>query len=47
MRKPSELSRDEIERCRERCGGKIEVMVEELEVSRKGLRRRMTELGLP
>ncbi|MEM7351273.1 MAG: sigma 54-interacting transcriptional regulator [Acidobacteriota bacterium] len=47
VRKPRQLSRDTIERSRERCGGNIEAMVEDLEVSRKGLRRRMTELGMP
>ncbi len=47
VRKPRQLSREEIERCRERCNGNIEAMVDELQVSRKGLRRRMTELGLP
>jgi two-component system nitrogen regulation response regulator GlnG len=47
VRKPADLGRDEIERCRERCGGDIEAMVDELQVSRKGLRRRMTELGIP
>ncbi len=47
VRKPRQLSRQQIELCQERCGGNIESMVDELQVSRKGLRRRMTELGLP
>jgi two-component system nitrogen regulation response regulator GlnG len=47
VRKPRDLSREEIERCHQRCGGNLEAMVDELRVSRKGLRRRMTQLKLP
>lgn len=47
VRKPGDLSREEIEGCWRRCDGDLEAMVDELHVSRKGLRRRMTELGLP
>jgi two-component system nitrogen regulation response regulator GlnG len=46
VRKASDLDRAEIEEVRERCGGKLEAMVEELEVSRSGLVKRMKELGL-
>jgi two-component system, NtrC family, nitrogen regulation response regulator GlnG len=46
IRKAADLSREEIEACRERCGGDLDAMVEVLEVSRRGLQRRMTQLGL-
>lgn len=45
--KPRDLSRQEIARAHEDCGGKIEAMVDALQVSRKGLKRRMTELKFP
>jgi two-component system, NtrC family, nitrogen regulation response regulator GlnG len=47
IRKAADLSREEIEACRARCGGDLDAMVEALEVSRRGLQRRMTQLGLP
>jgi two-component system, NtrC family, nitrogen regulation response regulator GlnG len=46
IRKPRDLSRDEIARCYEEHAGDLEAMVDVLRVSRKGLKRRMTELGL-
>ncbi len=47
VRKARDLEPDEIERCRERCGGDLDAMAAVLEVSRRGLRIRMTQLGLP
>ena len=44
--KAADLSRQEIEACAERCGGDLDRMVEILEVSKRGLKRRMTQLGL-
>jgi two-component system, NtrC family, nitrogen regulation response regulator GlnG len=46
-RKAADLSREEIERAAARCGGRILEMVESLEVSEDGLKRRMKKLGLP
>jgi len=46
IRKAADLSREEIERCLQRCGGDLDAMVEKLEVSKRGLQRRMTQLGL-
>ncbi len=46
IRKARDLTRDEIETCRVRCNDDLNAMAAELEVSRKGLRRRMTQLGL-
>ncbi len=46
IRKAADLSREEIESCVERCGGDLDVMAGELEVSKRGLQRRMTQLGL-
>ncbi len=45
-RKASDLSREEIERCRRQCSGKLDAMVDRLEVSKRGLQMRMKELGL-
>ncbi|MEA2695127.1 MAG: hypothetical protein QOJ16_4514 [Acidobacteriota bacterium] len=45
--KAADLSRQEIEPCFERCGGDLDRMVEALEVSKRGLQRRMKQLGLP
>ena len=45
VRKARDLGRDEIEGAREVHGEDLELMAQHLEVSRKGLRRRMTELG--
>lgn len=47
IRKAVDLSPQEIEACRERCAGDLDAMVEFLEVSKRGLQRRMTQLGLP
>ncbi|MEM7584996.1 MAG: sigma 54-interacting transcriptional regulator, partial [Acidobacteriota bacterium] len=46
VRKASDLSADEIARCRSEHGPDLAVVAERLEVSRRALRRRMTELGL-
>jgi len=46
IRKAVDLSRQEIESCHERCAGDLDAMVEFLEVSKRGLQRRMTQLGL-
>ncbi len=46
VRKAADLSREEIEQCSARCGGDLDAMVESLEVSKRGLQRRMTQLGL-
>ncbi len=45
IRKAADLSREEIEECSERFQGDLDAMVEALEVSRRGLQRRMTGLG--
>jgi two-component system nitrogen regulation response regulator GlnG len=44
--KAADLSRQEIERCSELCGGDLDRMVESLEVSKRGLQRRMKQLGI-
>ncbi len=46
IRKASDLGREEIEACLERCGQHPSTMAEELEVSKQGLKIRMKELGL-
>ena len=46
IRKAVDLSREEIETCHARCAGDLDAMVEALEVSKRGLQRRMTQLGL-
>jgi two-component system nitrogen regulation response regulator GlnG len=46
IRKAVDLSREEIEDCLRRCGGDLDLMVEQLEVSKRGLQRRMTQLGM-
>ncbi|HEY4573286.1 MAG TPA: sigma 54-interacting transcriptional regulator, partial [Thermoanaerobaculia bacterium] len=46
VRKAVDLSREEIEACHARCEGDLDAMVEALEVSKRGLQRRMTQLGL-
>ncbi len=46
LRKAADLSREEIEECAARCAGKLKAMVEELEVSKRGLQMRMKELGI-
>ena len=47
IRKAVALSRQEIEACHERCGGDLDAMAESLEVSKRGLQRQITQLGLP
>ncbi len=46
VRKASDLTREEILEARAACGGDLEAMVTLLEVSRKGLQQRMTQLGI-
>ncbi|HET9211041.1 MAG TPA: sigma-54 dependent transcriptional regulator [Thermoanaerobaculia bacterium] len=46
IRKAVDLSPEEIEACRASCQGDLDAMVESLEVSKRGLQRRMTQLGL-
>ncbi|HKH43326.1 MAG TPA: sigma 54-interacting transcriptional regulator [Thermoanaerobaculia bacterium] len=46
IRKAADLGREDIEACFQRCGGDLDAMVEELEVSKRGLQRRMTQLRL-
>jgi two-component system nitrogen regulation response regulator GlnG len=46
IRKASDLEADEIRRCRDECGGDIDSMVARLEVSKHGLKQRMTQLGI-
>jgi two-component system nitrogen regulation response regulator GlnG len=46
LRKAVDLSRQEIEACFARCGGDLDGMAERLEVSKRGLQLRMTQLGL-
>jgi two-component system nitrogen regulation response regulator GlnG len=46
VRKAADLGREEIEACAARCGGDLDAMVEALEVSKRGLQRRMAQLGL-
>ncbi len=45
-RKASDLSRGQLEEAHKRCHGKLEAMVDELEVSIGGLKRRMKHFGL-
>jgi two-component system nitrogen regulation response regulator GlnG len=46
IRKAADLSRQEIEACLAQVGGDLDAMVERLEVSKRGLQIRMTQLGL-
>jgi two-component system nitrogen regulation response regulator GlnG len=46
IRKAVDLGREEIQECFQRCEGNLDAMVERLEVSKRGLQRRMTQLGL-
>lgn len=46
LRKANELSREELERCRDACGGDLGEMSAKLEVSTRGLQLRMRELGI-
>ncbi|HET9210528.1 MAG TPA: sigma 54-interacting transcriptional regulator [Thermoanaerobaculia bacterium] len=45
IRKAADLSRQEIEACLAQAGGDLDAMVEKLEVSKRGLQIRMTQLG--
>ncbi|MCP4656640.1 MAG: hypothetical protein GY856_14600 [bacterium] len=47
VRKASDLSREEIERAFEDCGGHLDTLAGVLEVSKQALKQRMTKLGLP
>jgi two-component system nitrogen regulation response regulator GlnG len=46
FRTAGDLSAAEISQCHRACGGDVERMVEQLEVSEKALRRRIREIGL-
>jgi two-component system nitrogen regulation response regulator GlnG len=46
LRKAADLSREEILEARELCGGSLDAMVARLEVSKKGLVQRITQLGI-
>jgi two-component system nitrogen regulation response regulator GlnG len=46
IRKAADLSREEIEACHASCEGDLDAMVEALEVSKRGLQLRMSQLGL-
>jgi two-component system nitrogen regulation response regulator GlnG len=46
IRKAADLSREEIEACHASCGGDLDAMVQALEVSKRGLQLRMSQLGL-
>jgi two-component system nitrogen regulation response regulator GlnG len=46
IRKAVDLGREEIEASFERCAGDLDAMVEELEVSKRGLQRQMKKLGI-
>ena len=47
IRKAADLSREEIEACWKSAGGDLDAMAETLQVSKRGLQRRMTQLGIP
>jgi two-component system nitrogen regulation response regulator GlnG len=46
IRKASDLEEAEIRRCQEECRGDLDAMVARLEVSKHGLKQRMTRLGI-
>jgi two-component system nitrogen regulation response regulator GlnG len=46
LRTAGDLSSEEITRCFEECQGAVDAMVQRLEVSKRGLQRRLRELGL-
>ena len=46
LRKASDLSREDIERALSDCGGRLDDLVDRLEVSKQGLKMRMKKLGL-
>ena len=46
LRTAGDLSVEEISTCFRECGGDLDAMVRRLEVSKRGLQRRVRELGL-
>ncbi len=46
IRKAADLSREELAACLARCGRDLDAMAESLEVSKRGLQLRMTQLGI-
>ena len=46
LRTVGDLSTEEITRCFRECKGDLDAMVRRLEVSKRGLQRRIRELGL-
>ena len=46
IRKAVDLTREEILEARQASGGRLDAMVDRLEVSKKGLQQRMTQLGI-
>ena len=46
IRKAADLSREEILEARESCAGSLDAMVARLEVSKKGLLQRISQLGI-
>jgi two-component system nitrogen regulation response regulator GlnG len=46
LRTAGDLSPEEISRCFQECNGDLDAMVQRLEVSKRGLQRRLRELGL-
>jgi two-component system nitrogen regulation response regulator GlnG len=46
LRTAGDLSNEEITRCFQECGGDLDAMAQRLEVSRRGLLRRVKDLGL-
>lgn len=46
VRRAADLGRDELAACLKRCGGDLDAMVDELEVSKDGIRQRLRSLGL-
>jgi two-component system, NtrC family, nitrogen regulation response regulator GlnG len=46
VRKAKDLTREEIEACRQQVGDELDAMAAQLEVSARGLRLRMSQLGM-
>ena len=46
LRKAVDIPADELERCHTECAGDIDAMVDRLEVSKRGIRLRLKQLGL-
>jgi two-component system nitrogen regulation response regulator GlnG len=46
LRTAGDLKAEEISRCFQECNGDLDAMVQRLEVSKRGLQRRLRELGL-